>query len=254
MNQSTNNPFGGLNNDGLEEAKDYLGGGGTFDAGAHDAVIKLAYAGVSSGGAKSLTLCFDMGGREYRETMYVTSGTAKGCVNYYHPKGDKTKKMPLPGFTAANDLALLSTGKPLSDQEIEEKVVKLYDFDAKAEVPTKVQAAVSMHGLPVTLGLIKQIVDKRKKNDSTGEYEPSGETREENVIDKVFHTETGKTVSEFTDKVENSEFKAKWEAKNAGQVRDRTTGGSGKSGAPANVAANDSNGGGTKAASKSLFG
>lgn len=251
MNQSTNNPFGGLKTEGLEQSGDYLGGGGAIDSDVYSGTIKLAYAGIARSGAHSLTICVDMNGREYRETMYVTSGTEKGCKNYYEKGG---KKNPLPGFTTANDLALLSTGVALNDQEIEERVVKLYDYDVKAEVPTKVQAVVSMHGKPITLGVLKQIVDKNKKNEATGEYEPTGETREENVIDKVFHTDTGKTVSEFTAKVEVADFQAKWAAKNKGAVRDRTTGGAGKSGAPGQAKTASSSADAGTATKKSLFG
>ncbi|WP_199097255.1 hypothetical protein [Dyella sp. ASV21] len=248
MNQSNNNPFGGLKSEGLEAARDVLGGGGAMDSGLYTGTIKLAYAGKSSGGAHSMTVVVDLEGREYRETLYVTN---KQGQNYYEKAG---KKNPLPGFTTANDLALLSTGVPLNEQEIEERVVKLYDFDAKAEVPTKVQAVVSMHGKPITLGILKQIVDKNVKNEATNTYVPSGETREENIIDKVFHAETGKTVSEFTLKVENAEFQGKWGAKNKGVTRDRSTGKAGKVGAPGQKAANDAIGGGQKQASKSLFG
>ena len=41
---------------------------------------------------------------------------------------------------------------------------------------------------------IKELVDKNVKNDSTGEYEPNGETREQNVISKVFHDPSKVTV------------------------------------------------------------
>lgn len=245
MNQSNNNPFGNLKTDGLEAARDVLGGGGAMETDVYNGVIKLAFAGVSSGGAHSMTVHVDCGGREYRETMYVTN---KQGQNFYEKNG---KKNPLPGFTTANDIALLATGHPLNEQEMEEKVVKLYDFDAKAEVPTKVQAVVSLHGQQISLGILKQVVDKNVK-DGNGNYVPSGETRDENVIDKVFHAETGKTVSEYTAKVPTADFQGKWLAKNKGVTRDRTSGATGKVGAPGQKAANDSNGG--KTASKSLFG
>lgn len=246
MNQSNNNPFGGMSTEGLEASRDVLGGGfGAVDSDVYAGTIKLAYAGKSQGGAHSLTVHVDLGGREYRETLYVTN---KQGENFY--KNKDGKKSPLPGFTTANDLALLSTGVALNEQEVEERVVKLYDFDAKAEVPTKVQAVVSMHGKPITLGILKQIVDKNVK-DGNGNYVPSGETREENTIDKVFHTDTGKTVSEFTAKVEQPEFMGKWADKNKGTVRDRTTAKVGKVGAPGQQAANSAS---HKAPAKSLFG
>lgn len=249
MNQNTNNPFGSLNTEGMEEARDVLGGGGAFESGVYTGIIKLAYAGESKGGANSLTVHVDINGREYRETLYVTSGTAKGCKNYYEKGG---KKYPMPGYTTANDIALLSTGVSLNEQDFEECVVKLYDYDAKAEVPTKVLAAKSLHGKEITLGLLKQTVDKTKLNEATNEYEPTGETRDENIIDKVFHTESGRTVSEFLKNTEQAEFQSKWSDKNTGQTRDRTSGTTGKVASSNTQAANSAPG--KTAAKKSLFG
>lgn len=251
MNQNSN-PFGNLSNDGLEQARDVLGGGGVvFDSDVYDGTIKLAYYGAAQSGAKFLAVHIQIGDREYRETMYVTN---KAGQNYWEKDG---KRNPLPGYTTANDLALMSTGYNLGDSELgwEEKVVQLWDFDAKAEIPKKVIVATEMLGKPITVAILKQIEDKSKKNESTGEYEPTGETRETNTIDKVFHSESGKTFSEFVAK-KPAEFKDKWQAKNQGQVRDKSKGLPGKSGAPGRSGAPSSaNNAGAGAARKgSLFG
>lgn len=247
MNQS-NNMFGNLSTDGLEEARDTLGGGGAVDSDSYTGTIKLAYAGASQGGARFLAVHIDLNGREYRETLYVTN---KQGQNYYEKGG---KKIPLPGFTVANDLALLSTGHPLSDQEITEKVASLYNFEERKEIPTKVQAVTSMIGKEITIGVLKSIVDKTKKNEQTGTYDPTGETREENNIDKVFHAESKKTVSEFTARAEKAEFHDKWVEKNRGQVRNKATGATGKTGLPGQAAAPAAGAAGAKPAGKSLFG
>lgn len=234
----SNNPFGTLD-ENIEAAEDRLGGGGALDSDAYGSTITMAYAGESSGGARSLTAHFKLDdGREYRETFYVTSGKEKGQKNYYERDG---KKMPLPGFTHANDLALLSTGQSLSQQEIEDRVVKLYDFDQKAEVPTKVQAVVSMIGKKVRLGILKIEENKSKRNDSTGQYDPVANDdgtpaiRQINNLDKVFHYDTNKTVSEFTARLETAEFYDKWVEKNKGKVVNKVkplSGNAGKSGMP----------------------
>ena len=246
MNQNSN-PFGNLGTDGLEQARDSLGGGGAIDTDSYTGTIKLAYAGASSGGARFLAVHIDLDGREYRETLYVTN---KQGQNFYEKGG---KKIPLPGFTVANDLALLATGYPLSGQTIEEKIASLYNFEERKEIPTKVQAVTSLMGKEITVGVLKSIVDKTKKNEQTGAYDPTGETREENNIDKVFHAETKKTVSEFTGGVESAEFHDKWVEKNKGQVRNKATGATGKTGLPGQAAAAPAAGGG-KPAGKSLFG
>lgn len=247
MNQNSN-PFGNLGTDGLEQARDSLGGGGAIDSDSYTGTIKLAYAGASSGGARFLTVHIDLNGREYRETLYVTN---KQGQNFYEKGG---KKIPLPGFTVANDLALLATGYPLSGQNIEEKIASLYNFEERKEIPTKVQAVTSMMGKEITVGVLKSIVDKTKKNEQTGAYDPTGETREENNIDKVFHAESKKTVSEFTGGAENAEFHDKWVEKNKGQVRNKATGVTGKTGLPGQAAAAPAAAGGGKPAGKSLFG
>ena len=235
------NPFANLNTDGVEDAVDTLGGFSVLDSAVYDGNIKVAYAGKSKGGANSITFHVDLNGREYRETLYVTN---KQGENFYLNKKDPTKKMPLPGFTTANDIALLATGFQLADLAVEERVIKLWDKDAGGEVNTKVQSFIDMVGKPIKLAILKQIVDKNV-DDGTGKYVPSGETREENVVDKAFHSETGRTVSEVKSGLPAGEFVTKWADKNNGQVRDRSTKVAGSTGRPGAAA-------GT--APKSMFG
>lgn len=244
---NSNNPFGDtLQTEGLEESRDSLGGFAVLDTDVYGGEIVLAYAGESSGGAKSMTYHVKLeNGQEYRETVYVTSGKAKGQKNFYEKNG---KKYPMPGYVTANDIALLATGHALTDQEFEEKVVNLYNFEEKKELPTKVMVATSLLGKPIKLGIQKQIEDKNVK-DANGNYVPSGETRETNVIDKVFHYDSGRTVSEITGKQEEAKFQASWLNRWQGQTKDKSTGasGDGKAGAPAAAS-------GAKAPTKSLFG
>lgn len=115
---------------------------------------------------------------------------------------------------------------------MEEKVVNLYDFEAKKELPKNVIVLTDVIGKPITVGVIKQIVDKNVK-DSSGNYVPSGETREENVIDKAFHQESKRTVSEIRAGLDEAVFYPKWVEKNQGKPpRNRAKGAEGKTGAP----------------------
>lgn len=235
------NPFANLSNQGLEETQDTLGGFSSLDSDVYAGVIKIAFAGKSKGGAHSVTFHVDLNGREYRETLYVTNRNGE---NWYPNKRDPSKKMPLPGFTTANNIALLATGFDLANLAVEERVIKLWDKDANGEVNTKVQAFVDMAGKPIKLGILKQIVDKNV-DDGQGNYVPSGETREENVIDAVFHADTDRTVNEVKAGAAVGEFIAKWEAKNKGETRDRSTKDTAKTGRP---------GAAQGGASKSMFG
>lgn len=250
------NPFQNLSNDGLEAASDRLGGNfGTIDTDVYTGTIKAAYAGKSQGGAHSITAVLDItvGGqkREYKETIYVTNRQGE---NFYPDKTDANKKQPLPGFTTANDLALLSTGLGLNQQEFEERVINVYDPAQSKEVPTKVQMAVSMVGKPISVAIIRETKLKQVK-DNNGNYvdNTNGETRDENRIDKVFHAESGRTVSEVTRKLEKGEFIEQWREKNKGVTRDKTKGKAGevKQGMPGMPSGGNTGG---AAAAPNLFG
>ena len=225
------NMFEDLSTEGLEESTDVLGGGGPLESGAYDSVIKMAYVTEAASEARAINLVLDVGGRDYWETIYVTSGKAKGKKNYYERDG---KKYPLPGFTTVNDLCLLATGKDLAKQDIEEKVVNVYDFDARKEVPTKVPVITSIIGEKVKVGIVKIRENKSKKNESTGAYEPTSEERLINEISKVFHHETNKTVSEYINKTEEATFFGKWMEKHNGVLTDKykEVSGGGSSGKP----------------------
>jgi hypothetical protein len=244
--------FGGLSSQGLEETQDRLGGFQVWDTDAYDATIKLAYAGQSSGGARSMSFVFDMpGGREYRETIYVTNRKGE---NFFLNKDDNTKKVPLPGWTIFEDICLVTVDKEPKDLNFEEKVVNLYDYDQKKEVPTSVQVAVELIGQKVTLGIGKVLENKNVKEGD--KYVPTADTREVNVIEKVFHTESKGTVVEARSKQEPGSFYAKWVERNKGNVRDKREikdGAGGNAGRPG-ASSGPPQAGAAQAPKKSLFG
>ena len=225
--------FSNFNTEGLEASEDRLGGFSPLSTDVYEASIKAAYAGQSSGGAHSVTLIADAGGREYRETIYITN---KKGENFFLNKNDKTKKVPLPGFTTINDICLVTVEQPLSEMETEEKVVNVWDNDAKKEVPKSVQMLTGLIGMKVGLGIVEQLVNK---NEKVGDkYEPTAETRVENLIDKVFHFPSNMTVVEATNGATDPAFHEAWVAKNKGVQRDKReikdgAGGAGASGRPA---------------------
>jgi hypothetical protein len=179
----------------------------------------VAYAGQSAGGAHNVTILADINGREYRETIYVTN---KKGENFFQNKSDLTKKVPLPGFVTIDDLCLVTTGAPLCDQVIEEKMVKVWDYDAGAEMPKSVPVLTGLIGQQVRFGIFKQKVDKNEKN-AAGDYVPSGETREENVIDKVFEYDSKLTVVEARNGTQSAVFHDSWATKNRGVTRDKSS-------------------------------
>lgn len=223
--------FGNLTTEGLEQAEDRIGGFQPLDSDVYDATIKAMYAGQADSGARNITVIADIGGREYRETIYITN---KKGENFFLNKNDNTKKVPLPGFTVIDHICLVTTGKPLAEQMTEDKVVKVYDREAAAEVPKSVPMLVEALGKPVSLGVIRQLENKSKK-DSSGNYVDTEETREVNFIDKVFDTESKMTVVEALNETESADFYIAWIERNKGNTRDKRTvkdGQGGQSGRP----------------------
>jgi len=244
--------FGNLSTQGAEKVVDRVGGGGTIGTNIYTGKIKVAYAGKSEGGANSITTLIEAGGIELRETHWVTN---KKGENTYPDKNDASKKHLLPGFVTMNDMCLLALDGELMDQDWEEKVLNLYDFDAKKEVPTNVQVLTALTGKEVTIAVVEQTVDKQKK-DTNGVYQNTGETRNENVIEKVLHTDR-RTVVEIQEGMAEPVWAPAWVKKNVGKgPKNRSKGVDGKTGAPggrsgAPGAAGNS---GFPAPKKSLFG
>ena len=205
----------------IQEDKDTIGG--KFDAvesGVYKLKIKSAYAALSAGGAKGLYLELETAtGKTINTVFWMTSGTAKGCKNYYIDKAGK--KQYLPGFNQANALCLLTVGKPISAIVTAEKIVDVYDGAVKARIPTKVDMLVELLEQPITAGIIKQLVNKNIKDD-TGKYVPTAATRVENEIDKLFRTKDNLTVTEIKANMTESSFIHKWHTKWNEVTRDRT--------------------------------
>lgn len=221
----------------VEEEVDSLGGRQLFDTNVYDMTIAMAYLGESAGGARNLTIIAkDETGQELKETIYFTSGKTKGCKTTYEKNG---KHFNLPGFNICNAITALAANVELANCSTESRTVKVYDAEAGKEVEKEVDCIVELFDAEITFGIERQIVDKTKKNEQTGNYEPTGETREQNEIVKVFRTSDGVTMVEAMAGAEKGEFKEKWVEKNQGQVRNKAKGAqaSGTSGAPTQSAA-----------------
>lgn len=210
--------FGNLSTEGLEEAKDIVGGYQPLPSDVYEAVIKMAYVTQSaSSEASAVNLVFTANGSEHRQQIYVTNRTGE---NFYVDK--KTgKKNPLPGFTNINDLCLLTTEQGLAEQETEEKMVKQYDPDTQKELPKPTPVLTALTGKTVKMGIIRQIRNKQKLGDD-GQYHDTEEFRTENEINKFFHPETNRTVNEYLHEVTTPEFHDEWIKVNRGKDRDRT--------------------------------
>jgi hypothetical protein len=226
--------------DDVQAEKDVVGGNfGPLESGIYPAKVTMAYTGVSAGGANSVTIHLMTGeGKELRETLWVTSGTAKGCLNTY-TKQDGTKEY-LPGFNLLESLTNLTIGKHAADLEPENKVIKLWNSELKKEAPTEKPVITELLDQEVYVAVQKCIVDKNVKN-AEGNYVPSGETREVNEIAKFFRASDKMTTAELRGGATEAEYYNTWVERNSGKTRDKSTkdaaANAGVAGAPAQAAA-----------------
>lgn len=210
-----------LDTDVEETNEDTLGGGSFIqDTGLYPMLVDLAYLDKSRGGAMNINLHLkkaDGGNQVFRHTIYITSGDTKGNKPYYVSKNGK--KIPLPGYSLANLVTMITAGKSLGTIDTEKKLVKLWDFDAKSELPREVPVITDMVGQPILVGMQKHRENKRVKNDD-GNYVAVNEAREFNEIHKVFYPD-GYTVAEKAAEAETAEFVETWKKANPSDyVRD----------------------------------
>ncbi|AVO23148.1 ssDNA binding protein [Xanthomonas phage RiverRider] len=219
--------FQNLNNEGLEQQEDRLGGSGPLDTNIYTGTIKQFYGIKSDAGAMGVVFILDVDGREYRENIYVTNRKGE---NFYTKDG---KKYQLPGFITANDIALCANGQQLNELEWEEKQVKQWS-DGK-EVLKSAQVAVDLLGKTVTVAIVNTLKNKQEKNNK-GDYVDVAGERAENNIEKVFDSESKRTVREAIDGKEEAVFHDEWKKKNEGVQRDKRSikdgGAAGSAGAP----------------------
>jgi hypothetical protein len=202
------------------EDKDVLGGGYTLlESDIYPAKIQAAFVTSATSGAMALNVHFELGGKVHKETTYFTN---KDGQTFFIDKKTQEERN-LPGFTLANSLALLTTGKELLELDSEERIINIYSYDAQGEVPTKVDMLTDMLGEEIYVALVKQVVDKTAKGDD-GKYHPTGETREENVVDKFFRARDKQTVAEIIAEAEEAVFYDSWLTKNKGITRNKAKG------------------------------
>lgn len=202
----------------VAQEKDTLGGAfKILESGVYEAIIDYAYQGKSTKGSLFMSICLDIDGVKHKETLYVTNSNGQ---TFYEKDGQRN---PLPSYLTAESIALLAGKKSLTELNTETQVLKLYSFEQRTEVPTEVQMLTDLVGKTIKVGLLKEINFKQIKNDM-GNYVDSDETKESNVIDKVFHPTNNKTVPEIRNKAEEATFINEWSSKWTGEVRDKTKG------------------------------
>lgn len=212
------NPFANVQKAAnVEKDVDRVGGFQLFESDIYEATIKALYTSKSaSSNSMAVNLIADIGGREFTKQIWVTDKDGK---NYY-TKDDKNHF--LPGWNHANALALCATGKGLDELAVEDKTFNVWDQDARKALPKSVPTFIETLGAKVYLAILKQKVDKFGKNSSTNKYDVvTGETREENDLDKVFEINTKLTVTEAEDGQTEPKFFQQWLDANKGKTRNK---------------------------------
>ncbi len=217
-----------------------LGGGFAWESAVHDCNIKMVYMDQAESGAVSFNLeLTNAAGKTLKERLWIKSGNVKGNKTYYTKDG---KNYPLPGYSVADSLCIAATGNHLKTcmETVEKKAVQVYDSKEGKEVQKTRPVVMSLIGKAVKVAVHNITEDKRKKNDATGDYEPTGETRTINEC-KFFGNMDGKTAEEISSGADATFFD-KWAEKNTGVTIDKTSKNAGQASAAAIM------GGGTNSA------
>lgn len=199
--------FAGLDVDtSIKVQEDRIGGARFDETGFSVCKITKAFAGQSSGGAYSVTLHLQRkDGAKTVVTEYITSGTAKGCKNYYLDKSGN--KQYLPGYNKIKSLdALLGFERGYPSTTAGN--VMLWDKDLGKEIPQPKEVITDWVGKEI--GILGKIFveDKTVKNEATGAYEPIAEFRKGFEVEHFVDAISGLTRNEKT--AGDTGFKDKW--------------------------------------------
>jgi len=194
----------------------------------YNLIIKYVYGEKAKSGAIGIHCLFevadgDYAGRQLRITEYISSSDAKNNRTYYERKtANGMEKVKLPGYKAMGDLAELVVGKDIQKCNTEQKTINLYNFEKKAEVPTKVEMFVELLNKGIRGCVVNEIQDKETKNTQTGEYEPTGQTKNVNAIHAYLSASDYRTASEVRHNL-TADYKEIWLKKWKDKVNDRSS-------------------------------
>lgn len=197
----------------VQENSENVGGWSADDSGIQTVMFDLAYQTESKNGAYALNLnSKDKDGNERRYTIYFTN---RNKEVFYIDKKTQEKKM-LPGYQLINNLCLAACGK--SFQEVvkasKKKVIDLYDFESRSDVPTEVTTYPAMCKKVLKIGVIKVSKNKFVKGKETNEKV------EVNEIHTAFRKDDNLTPKEVKDKVKEAKAYPKWVKYWDGRVKD----------------------------------
>jgi len=211
----------------------------------HEASITAAYFIVNTRNSANtdLVLEFELGsGYNHKIQSTVLASGKTTAMN------SKTKKEELlwSYVPMAHMVGAACEGKTIGDvfPSVQEKIVKVFDFNTRKDVDTKVQMVTDLVGKKLLLGLQRKISNK---NALTGKTDANGRPEWAKLAERKTTLEFGvagnisdrRTAVEFNGGIaaENAAELDKWEQLNTGKDYDAYKPVAGASGVPAGVAA-----------------
>lgn len=214
-----------------EKERDTLGGG-ALSTDVYKGIVTLAYLDKSANGATSVNIHFKTdSGQEVRQTVYISN--RNGEFTYKDKNTGEAK--PLPGYTQMNAFFEAVTGKGIGQQVMEEKTIKLYDFEEKKEMPKQRTIFMDAINQPLAIGIVH--VQEEKATKESGYKNGTGEFRDINEFDKFFDPTSGLTNVEKQAGETTPAFLKAWKDKKGGKTVIRKakvsgTGSGAKAGSP----------------------
>jgi len=196
----------------VETEKDSLGGR-VLDTNVYSGKIEVAYLDSAESGAMSINIHFKTNNQVVKQTTYISN---KAGEFTYKDKASGEARA-LPGYTEMTSFFQATTNKSISEQTTEEKVVKVYDSKAKAEVPKKVKVFSEVTGIAIAIGILKISEEKTVIGDNNI-YVGTGEFRDTNKFDKYFNAYNGLTNVEKIAGETIPAFLEKWKSAKVGKV------------------------------------
>jgi len=202
-----------------EEPRDSLGGF-ILPTGIYPCIIDMAYMSKSQNGADAVNLVLKtQDNREIKQTIYITNREGQP---YYVDK-DSQEKRYLPGYNQVNSICDLAAGQDIGTvaTAAEEKTIKVYDFDAKKELPKSMPVLTALLGKKIVIGLLN-VKENKNVKDGAGNWVAGSETRNINEINKAFN-EVGLTQAEIKAQSTTPEFLNKWKEKYGDKEIDKSS-------------------------------
>lgn len=169
----------------------------------YDAVIQLMYLDAYASGAKNVNIVAKIGNKDFKETICISNKA--GSFVYKDKQTGEDK--PMVGYSQIDAFLKAVTGKGISEQTIEEKQIKIYDYEKKEDVAVPRSVFMDTVKKPVKLAL--QELHEEKTTKESNYQQGTGEFYEKNSIVKILDAETGQTVKEKAANAEAS-FAKNW--------------------------------------------